>query len=393
MNRETQIQMTKRMLAYRERPEESLREHISYLDVSTYTSETQLRQEKEILFRNHPIVVGFSCQLPEPGDFLTGCDTGVPILAVRGPDGRVNAFLNVCRHRGAAVAEEAAGKGRRNFACPYHGLVYDTEGRLISIPDGDYGFAGLDPDTMSLIPLPVEERYGFVWVVPNPKGSIDLDDYLGGLAEDLAAYGFDSYHHFETRTFKRRMNWKLVSDGFGEAYHIKVLHKKTIDSIFHSKGTAFDSFGRHHRLVAALRSLDELRGLPEAEWDLIPHSAIVYNLFPNTVFLMQGDHIEVARFFPGAHPGESTIHFSLFTPEPCTTESARGHWQRNMDLLVETVEQEDFRVEEQIQVGVESGALTHQVHSGYEQALAHFHGQVRQALGQPAAAALHAAAN
>lgn len=378
------IDLGRRLLDYQERPENSLAESIAYNETSVYVSEERFRLEQEVLFRKIPLVIGFSCEMAEVGDFLTDDNTGVPILVVRGEDGRLKAFLNSCRHRGAAIAEQRCGKGRKHFACPYHGWVYGTDGSLVSIPDQGFGFEGVAREKLGLIALPVAERDGLIWVLPDPEGSLDLPAFLAGLDDELGAIGFGNYAHFQTVSLRPPLNWKLVSEGFWEGYHLKVLHRKTIEPIFLPKATAFDAFGKHHRMTIARRTLAELKAQPESEWDLLPHTAMVYNFFPNTIFVLQGDHVEITRVFPGTKVDECVVHFSLFTPEPCRSKSARGHWQRNMDLLLATVEQEDFRVAGAIQRAASSRLQPYQVIGRYEPALAHFHRTIRLALGEPA---------
>jgi len=189
--------------------------------VSNYTCPQQAARERERLFRRGPINIGLGCLLPNPGDWMTHDYTGVPILLTRRPDGALSASLNVCRHRGARVAE-GCGSGAGSFSCPYHGWTYGLDGTLIARPD-ERSFTGLDRATAGLRTLPVVEKYGMVWVCPTPETIFDVDGLLDGLATDFAAYGFDSFHHYETRVLQRRINWKLAVDTFLESYHIGAL--------------------------------------------------------------------------------------------------------------------------------------------------------------------------
>src|SRR5204863_8989812 len=151
------------------------------------------------------------------------------------------------------------------------------------------------------------EKYGMIWVAPRPGIRIDVDAMLGGATVDLAAYGLDAYHHYETRVLRRQMNWKLAVDTFGETYHLMHLHPDTVSPLFYSNRATFDAFDRNHRLIAALRTLDELRDQPEQEWDVFSHTAIIYVLFPSTVFLFHRDHVETWHFFPGASPDDCAM--------------------------------------------------------------------------------------
>ena len=111
--------------------------------------------------------------------------------------------------------------------------------------------------------------------------------------------------------------------------------------------------------------------------------AAIYVLFPNTVFIMQGDHVETWHMFPaGDGTDESVMYVSLYTPEPAASDSARRHWDRNMDLLINTVEKEDFPLAEGVQRGFYSGAQDAIVFGRNEPALQHFHKSVKSALAE-----------
>jgi hypothetical protein len=98
---------------------------------------------------------------------------------------------------------------------------------------------------------------------------------------------------------------------------------------------------------------------------------------------MQGDHLETWHVYPfGDAPDESVMYTSLYTPEPANTESARRHWDRNMDLLMATVEKEDFPLSEGVQRGFHSGAQDEVLFGRNEPSLQHFHKSVKAALAE-----------
>ncbi|HYC65201.1 MAG TPA: Rieske (2Fe-2S) protein, partial [Reyranellaceae bacterium] len=165
---------------------------LSYTAVEEYFDERRFEREKEVLFRNYPIVVGFSAQLRKPGDFITNSDTGQNVLVTRGMDGKLRAFLNVCRHRSATVELKPCGSNKRAFVCPYHGWSYDLSGRLVGITDGAW-FGEVDKSTHGLRPLAVAERCGLVWVVPKvleagQSPHLDIDSFLGPVNDDLKTW-------------------------------------------------------------------------------------------------------------------------------------------------------------------------------------------------------------
>jgi phenylpropionate dioxygenase-like ring-hydroxylating dioxygenase large terminal subunit len=376
-----QREQAHKLFAYLDTQTTAVADTVYRNEVADYTCAKQFAREQELFFRRGPLFVGLSCLLPEAGDYMTHDYAGVPILLVRHTDGGLRAFLNVCRHRGARVAD-GAGHGVKRFLCPYHAWAYATDGRLIARPD-ERSFADVDAANCSLRELAVAEKYGMIYVNPTPGTTIDVDAQLAGAERDMAAYRLDGYHHYETRVLRQKINWKMVVDTFLETYHLQFLHRKTVDPILYSNTATFDAFGRNLRMITVRRTIGEMRARPEAEWNLIPYTAIIYVLFPNTVFIMQGDHVETWHVFPaGDSTDESVMYISLYTPDKAESDSARRHWDRNMKLLLDTVEKEDFPLSEGIQRGFYSGAQDAILFGRNEPCLQHFHRSVKAALGE-----------
>src|SRR5262249_61596426 len=147
-----------------------------------------MARAQQSLFRQHPILMGFASEWATPGASRTDDYAGVPILTVRGRDGKLRAFLNVCRHRGAKVAQ-GCGEARA-FSCPYHAWTYDLAGRVMGIPD-ERCFPGVRPERPMLTALPLCEKYGLVWAIASPAEDVatdfDIDPWLGGLGPEPGA--------------------------------------------------------------------------------------------------------------------------------------------------------------------------------------------------------------
>src|SRR5579884_571697 len=378
MRREDQVSEARKLLAHLDARTTASAGDIYRNPVADYTCTQQAARERDRLFRDAAINVGFSCLLPKPGDWMTHDYAGVPILLTRRADGSLGAFLNACRHRGARVVD-GCGAGAKSFSCPYHGWTYGLDGALLARPD-EAAFAGAERVTHGLRPLPVAEKYGLIWVGTSADTHLDPDALLDGLRSDIAAYGFDTYHHYETRVLRRQMNWKLAVDTFCETYHLNHLHQTTVAPLFHSNRACFDGFGRNSRMVAARRSIDALRGVPESEWEVLQHITTVYLLFPNTIFLYQLDHVEAWHIFPGDKVDETVMYVSLYIPEPVASDSAKRHWDNNFNLLMATVEMEDFPTCEGMQRGFAAGALDAIVFGRNEPALQYFHKNVKEVL-------------
>jgi hypothetical protein len=111
----------------------------------------------------------------------------------------------------------------------------------------------------------------------------------------------------------------------------------------------------------------------------VAHTALVYVLFPNTVFVVQADHLEIWRIYPMDNAVDrSVIVLEFLVPEPVVSESARAHWESNLELVIRTVSDEDFPTGEGIQFGFDSGAQSHLTYGRNEPALAYFERTVSQ---------------
>jgi phenylpropionate dioxygenase-like ring-hydroxylating dioxygenase large terminal subunit len=188
--------------------------------------------EREAIFARTWLNVGRVEQLPRAGSYFTKeiQAARTSIVVVRGADGEIRAFHNICRHRGNKLVwqdypgEETSGACRQ-FTCKYHGWRYALDGELTFIQqEGE--FFDLDRAAYGLVPVQAETWEGFVFVHLDPSNTTSLLTYLGGLGAGLEGYPFDRM----TQVFKYRAtvgsNWKLFIDAFAEFYHAPVLHAR-----------------------------------------------------------------------------------------------------------------------------------------------------------------------
>ena len=355
---------------------------LSYASVDEYLDPQRYRQEVGLLFRRYPVVVAFSGQLRKPGDFATHDETGQPIVVVRGTDGVLRAFLNVCRHRSARVEPKSCGAGKRAFVCPYHGWSYDLTGRLLGITDGA-AFGDIDRASHGLRQLAVEEKYGLVWVVPTPLAAgqdpaIDIDSYLGSVQPDLANWDMASWELHTSVAIHPRMNWKLVVDTFLEQYHFRFAHSGSVARLFLDNIATFEQMGPHMRVAAAKRSLTELETRPRDSWRILDHAVVLYQLFPNTVLIYGRDHCSVFTTFP-VSVEESVMHLSVLVDPRERQAKPAAYWTATADML-QTALAEDFTIGEGIQRNFRTGANRQQTFGKFEKALGWYHREVDTAL-------------
>jgi nitrite reductase/ring-hydroxylating ferredoxin subunit len=348
---------------------------------SAYTDPERFARELAVLFRHGPTLLGLSCEVAAPGSYLSTTVDGIPVVAVRQPDGSLRAMVNACRHRGAPLVAERSGTIGRSIVCGYHGWTYDTQGTLLARPLSAGAF---DDVTLScnLHRIAIAEKYGLIFIRAGSEDPIDVDEVLGGAQDDLGSFGLDGYTHIETRTNEWAMNWKLVLDTFTESYHIRWLHKNSIAPAFNSDCVIYEPCGRNCASIGLRANvLDEL-AKPKEDWSLIPYGTIQYFLVPNALLVHQLDHVELWRIEP-LDVGRVRTHTSIFAPAP-PTDSTLRYWTKNLDLLLQVTGTEDFPTMEKIYATLKSGALPELVYGRIEPPLVHFHSALNEALAAAA---------
>jgi Rieske 2Fe-2S family protein len=191
------------------------------LDPRLYVDPDGMAHEQRAIFARTWQLAGHVSDVAEPGRFVAAQVGSESALVVRGEDGELRAFRNVCRHR-AARLREGRGDCGKAIRCPYHGWTYRTDGRLIGVPEGR-GFPGLDKAQLGLLPARVETFAGLVFVNLDADAR-PLGEQLTGLADKLAPYGIERLTRFTESTSSQPANWKIVADNYLEGYHVPIAH-------------------------------------------------------------------------------------------------------------------------------------------------------------------------
>jgi Rieske 2Fe-2S family protein len=184
-----------------------------YKDPDIYELELE-----RIIFRNW-ILAGHASQLAEPGDFKVLNVAGESAIIVRGSDGELKGFANVCRHRGSLVCLEEHGHTDK-FSCPYHGWMYNIDGQLLAARNMPEDF---DMAAHSLKPVSVGEVHGLIFVCFTDK-PLSLEGCKRDLEEPMAMFDFPNLKVAATKTYDIPANWKLSIENYQECYHCATAH-------------------------------------------------------------------------------------------------------------------------------------------------------------------------
>jgi len=191
------------------------------LDARLYRDPEVYEQERRAIFARHWILLGHESDLANPGDTLAECLAGFPIFVMRGRDGALRGFHNVCRHRAGPLVAEGHGN-HSLLRCRYHGWVYDEQGRLR--PPRDFGEAeGFDPARFPLFGIRVEVARGFVFVNLDP-GAPPLAAELGPFLQVAKDVPFEAAAFHGRVQHDLACNWKTYVENYLEGYHIPFLH-------------------------------------------------------------------------------------------------------------------------------------------------------------------------
>jgi phenylpropionate dioxygenase-like ring-hydroxylating dioxygenase large terminal subunit len=354
MRRSEYIDLAARLLAHVDNGTTDSAREVKYIPVESYTDPLRWKREMDLIFKRLPLLLAFTCEIREPGDYKSLDVVGVPVLIVRGQDGTVRAFIGVCSHRGTSLTEE--GKGRcEQFTCPYHGWTYNDHGALIGVA-GRRKFGDVDTTSRGLTVLPSVERAGMIFVALTPGATIGLDDYLGGMLPELESFGFENWHMYKQNELATS-NWKVAHDGYLEGYHFAILHPRTIAQQVMSNVMTYDAFGPHQRVGFPTHKIAELRNKSPHQWEIEEGITVVRTVFPNVSFAISAKHGGmVSQLLPGPTPGQSRTLQNHIYPKPPANSEDRAWMDAAVSLFINAVQNEDNWVCAKIQRGLASGA-------------------------------------
>jgi phenylpropionate dioxygenase-like ring-hydroxylating dioxygenase large terminal subunit len=319
-------------------------------------------REKTAIFRKSWQVVCHVNDVPRTGDFHSLEFLGESIVVLRGEDGQLRAFHNVCRHRAARLIDGSKGHCGRRVTCPYHAWTYSLDGRLVAVPDRQ-AFPGLDTARHGLSSLDLEVFMGFVFVRLEP-GLPSVRDMAAPYAQEMALYRMEELVPNGRVTLRQRhVNWKNVGDNYSDGLHITVAHPGLTRL-----------FGRSYG-VEAQPWIDKMWGLlreePSSNWSerlyqhvLPPVSHLpperqrqwtYFKLWPNIAFDIYPDQIDFMQFLP-VSPTETLIREIAYVHRDTRREmhAARYlNWRINRRVSVE-----DKALIERVQVGMGSSSYT-----------------------------------
>lgn len=320
--------------------------------------------EREQIFFREWFYAGRADQVADPGDFLTVDVVGESVLVVRGEDGQLRGFYNVCRHRGSRICDpETQGHAKGAIKCPYHAWTYSYEGKLIGTPL--VGPDEIDRSSLSLWPVQVDVWQGFVFV---HLGEPDADLRTSLERENDKPLYYETWHMDELRTARTTVtelqaNWKILVENYNECLHCPTVHPELVAvAPTFRKGLVFEE-GRDDWGVSmegagytatGTTTIPVMPGLTEQQANAMHGVTVFSNMFID----LTGTVVIATRLQPRGPERTTVTTEYLFRPEVIAdpdfdpTETVE---------FSELVAHQDYVVCERVQQGVRSRAFTHGV--------------------------------
>lgn len=321
--------------------------------------------ERERVFFRTWQPVGRADQVAAAGRFFTAEIAGEPLVVARAEDGRLRAFSNVCRHRGAVVA---AGEGSaKSLRCPYHGWVYGLDGRLSGGPPEFEGVEGFDRATCTLPPVRVDTFGPFVFVNLDPAAA-PLAASLGDLPEREPPGPLLERAFAERRTYVVECNWKVYVDNYLEAYHVPHVHPSL---------NAVLDYGSYATEARGPRVLQWSPTKKDAAGDLAVYApagseARYWWVFPSFMLNVYANAASGNYIFP-LGPDRTLCVFDFFF--------ARPEGRAESVAASDAIQQEDMAICARVQAGLRSRTYRAGRYSvARENGLHHFHVLLARAL-------------
>ena len=261
--------------------------------------------EMERVLRPSWQIVCHVSEVAGPGDYRTIDYLGESIIVIRGDDGQIRAFTNVCRHRAMRLVEGPSGCARK-LVCPYHAWTFESDGRLSGVPmKSEYPALKLEEN--GLVPVALEVWHGFVFVRLVDAGFPSVSAMMAPFEDEVAQYRFEDMRPMgDVRHRPRDVNWKNVGDNYSDNLHIPVAH----DGLTRLVGKTYriEAHGWADRLYGDVvknekqNFWEKFYGAHMPRVDHLPEEAhgrwLYYKLWPNMAFDIYADQIDFMQWLP-----------------------------------------------------------------------------------------------
>ncbi|KAJ9144620.1 Rieske domain-containing protein [Pleurostoma richardsiae] len=337
----------------------------STLPASWYREPAFYQLERRAIFSKSWILISHTLQFGDPGKYARYEIAGYPFFVIKDRAGKINAFLNVCRHRAFPIVHQDEGKAMV-LSCKYHGWSYGMNGNLAKAPRFDK-IEGFDKENYSLFKVHTHvDRLGFLWVNLDAaeKPTIAWEEQFGGVDEQprLSNFDLNNYEYDHTWSMEGKFNWKTLIENYNECYHCPTAHPGLAPFFKNNKKMVY---GCHKHYVQHLGADGEERASDVSPTYMYPNASVT--LTPVFFYMMS---------IVPTSPTTSLMRYEVYRSKSATPEELK----EKLDFFAQ-VEGEDKWLANGAQHNLNSDTFTvGPFHPDVEEAVTYVGGLVKKML-------------
>ncbi|HEY2271081.1 MAG TPA: SRPBCC family protein [Streptosporangiaceae bacterium] len=329
MHQDSKVVLRKQLLDFIDSRTTDYADTPMWVEARRYVDSGYLRREHDLVFARHPRIAGHASELAGPDDTLTVTAGGITATVTRAAGGK-------------PVAADADGVSYP--ACEYAGLIW-------LLPVAGTGQAGTELDMAA-------------WLGPE-------------LDRDVQACGVADAKLYRRANFTLDMNWKAVMDGFTDAYHLQFVHPHTVGPFFHTNIYKCDPFGKNWRMVVARKGLENFRDEDFDYAEFARYAIASFTVYPASIIALAPAHFEIWNIRPD--PGDllrCVVDLWFLVPELPATDKARAFREKNWEIVLHAVRDEDWAVARTVTDSLPFGGVDRLLLGRNEKATQILHGQL-----------------
>jgi Rieske 2Fe-2S family protein len=342
------------------------------LPAAYYVDHEFFKREMDVLFGQLWICAGRTEQVERPGQFFMREVAGESVIVTRGASLRVNAFYNVCRHRGTRLCTEDAGTFGGSIQCPYHAWTYDLDGRLIGAPHmEEVPHFRKDDYPLHRVHADVWDGHIFLNLAKEPQ---PLSTQLADLPPKFRPWRMEELRLGHRIVYDVKANWKLLIQNYSECLHCPNLHP-ALNRLSHylsgeNEPLRATYMGGRMDLRPGVATLSMDGTCPRAFLPGLSGEDVrrvyYYAIFPNMLLSLHPDYMLVHTLWPLAADRTINVCEWHFHPE---TLAQSGFNASDAIEFWDMTNRQDWHVCELSQAGIASRAYTPGPYSNREDLL------------------------
>lgn len=316
-----------------------------HLPGGVYSSQEIYDMEKERIFMTHWLSVARVEEVPNVGDYMTFDVMNEPIIISRPGENEISVCMNMCLHRGVAVA---SGCGHaKDFSCPYHAWTFSVDGKLIAAPGMKESEVDLKNARLKKLHVKIWRGWVFINFAENP---VPFEDYMGAMDEKLWWFQSEQCKLAHKAVIDVKCNWKFLVENLIDIYHVGVIHRSTFGGFVKGEKLRFNlekNGAWHTRYEARPHSKNGEQVFPTLPWAKAEPSGIACKagIYPNLNLSMRADSLRMWHIWPISPSETRVICYMLFPQDAFSIPNYDAEMEKYVAFVKQIIAEDSVMVE------------------------------------------------